>query len=96
MSFTLLQVGELMALRFYVGAYWGPRQESLDDCADRASRFLSGLVSLHPIFQSWYLQGASRSDGLKQGVVGWAVHWMREVPSHLAREERCRAHTAPR
>ncbi|MFC3650355.1 Imm52 family immunity protein [Dyella humi] len=45
-------------MKINVGAYWGSRQESLDQCAARLERYLSALRSF-PVLADWYLQGGS-------------------------------------
>jgi hypothetical protein len=54
---------------FYVGAYWGSRQESVDDCANRALRLLRGLGALHPAFDTWYRRGSSLPEALQHRVI---------------------------
>lgn len=53
---------------FYVGAYWGPREEPVEACARRLASFLSNLGDLHPLLATWYGTGASRRDALARRV----------------------------
>ena len=42
-----------MSERFYIGAYWGPRKESIDECARRAVTLLSRLSMCDERLQRW-------------------------------------------
>lgn len=53
---------------FYVGGYWGPRSESVEDCSRRLSRFLTMLGGIHPLLASWYKTGGSRTEALVHSV----------------------------
>ena len=53
---------------FYVGAYWRPRLEPLQECADRATLFFSELRRLDEAFDGWYEQGLSRSAAVRSPV----------------------------
>lgn len=57
-----------MSDTFYVGGYWGPRQESVVDCARRLSRFMAMLARVHPLFATWYEKGRSREAALTHQV----------------------------
>lgn len=52
----------------YIGAYWGPRQETAEQCAERLATCLKYLALTSDTFASWYEKGKSRRDGLKQPV----------------------------
>jgi len=52
----------------YIGAYWGPRQESADQCAERLKASFSELAATSDVFASWYEKGRSRRDALKHPV----------------------------
>lgn len=39
---------------FYVRGCWGPREESLKQCAHRVSTFVRKLGELTPVFKKWY------------------------------------------
>lgn len=49
-----------MAETFYVGAYWGPRGESVDACAGRLSSQLLALGDVDPALKTWFKTGRSR------------------------------------
>jgi hypothetical protein len=57
-----------MAETFYVGAYWGPRAESVDACADRLAHFLTELAQASPVLGSWFKTASSRKAALKRPV----------------------------
>lgn len=50
-----------MTNNFYVGAYWGPREESALDCAKRLSNCLARLSAAHPNLATWHPKGASKA-----------------------------------
>jgi hypothetical protein len=51
-----------------LGAYWKPRQESIEQCADRLLSFMRGLTESDITFSQWYRLGHSRQDALKRRV----------------------------
>ncbi len=57
-----------MTESYYAGAYWGVRQESAEQCAHRASRFLTGLARIHTTFGRWYETGESREAATRQPI----------------------------
>jgi hypothetical protein len=57
-----------MSEQFYLGAYWGPRRESVEDCASRVVKTLHGLRECDEAFSRWYLPGKSRSESLLREV----------------------------
>jgi hypothetical protein len=54
---------------YYAGAYWGPRKESPEDCAERAATFLSQLASCDPILAHWYKPARSLKDTRKHPLM---------------------------
>jgi hypothetical protein len=57
---------------YYVGAYWGPRQETALECARRAELFFHMLARCDPTFAQWYRGGSGAP---------------RELPGHPVRPE---------
>lgn len=53
---------------YYLGAYWGPRGESADECAERLSLLLASLGNVDPRLTSWFKTGGSRKAALKRQV----------------------------
>lgn len=45
---------------YYVGAYWGPRRESEEQCARRACSFFRALAKCDPLFTRWFRPPRSR------------------------------------
>jgi hypothetical protein len=50
----------------YVGAYWGPRKENSDQCADRLMACLNALCECDEGFTHWFERGKSRKDALSK------------------------------
>lgn len=50
---------------YYVGAYWGPRRESPEDCARRAASFLNLLAACDPLLANWNKIPKPRGKGRK-------------------------------
>jgi hypothetical protein len=53
---------------YYAGAYWGPRQESDVECAERLSACLARLAGVSSSFSPWFKKGASRAAASKDQV----------------------------
>lgn len=53
---------------YYAGAYWGPRQETPEECARRAEAFLAAIANIDPAFSRWFEGGRSRKDALKRPI----------------------------
>jgi len=45
---------------YYIGAYWGIRQESVEQCAHRLANFIQCLTECDSCFATWYKTGESR------------------------------------
>lgn len=62
---------------FFLGAYWGARQESIDQCALRLERMFSRLPHGDSRFATWYEHTASRKQALQRPAsVGSRVYWI--------------------
>lgn len=57
-----------MSNRLTLGAYWKPRRESIEQCADRLLAFMHGLAQCDIAFSQWYKLGRSRKDALKHVI----------------------------
>jgi hypothetical protein len=53
---------------YYIGAYWGIRQESVEQCAHRLAGFLMCLAECDPCFAHWFKKGGSRNEALKEEI----------------------------
>ncbi len=51
---------------YYLGAYWGPRKESAEECARRAQAFFKGLEQADPLFSRWFKAAKSRKQMLQR------------------------------
>ena len=47
-----------------LGAYWGPRKESIDQCAERALSFFEEIAKCDPALKTWRERGKSRQGAL--------------------------------
>lgn len=54
-----------MSERFVLGAYWGARRESVEQCADRLQTFFEALVSGDDLLSQWYPKTSSPKKSLE-------------------------------
>jgi len=54
---------------YYAGAYWGPRKESPEECAQRAANFLNLLAPYDPLLAHWYKPARSAKDARKHPLM---------------------------
>ena len=52
----------------FVGAYWGIRRESRDECTLRISKALTAIAKHDSALASWYRKGRTKSAALKNKV----------------------------
>lgn len=52
----------------FVGAYWGKRKETRDECAKRIADLLQRLGQEHPALATWYQKGRSKGEALRNIV----------------------------
>jgi len=57
-----------MTDQYYIGAHWGKRKESADECADRLAKFLHGLAPIDDTFSHWFQSASTRRKALNRGV----------------------------
>jgi hypothetical protein len=57
-----------MSSRFFLGAYWDSRQDSLEESTERVMRFLSGMAEIDPLLGRWFERGRSRKDAIAHPV----------------------------
>jgi hypothetical protein len=51
---------------YYLGAYWGVRQEAVEACATRLSGYLRSIAQCDKLFAEWFLQGKTRRAAAKR------------------------------
>jgi immunity protein 52 of polymorphic toxin system len=51
---------------FFLGAYWPPRKESIDQCADRVLAFFTQLSHCDDSLERWYETARSRKQALQK------------------------------
>ncbi|NNC21724.1 immunity 52 family protein [Corallococcus exiguus] len=54
---------------FYAGAYWGPREESPEECARRTALLLNLLAPNDPLLASWYKPARTLRDARKHSLM---------------------------
>lgn len=54
---------------YFSGAYWGPRKESPEECAQRTATFLNLLASCDPFLADWFAPARSRKDARKHPLM---------------------------
>ena len=54
---------------YYAGAYWGPRKESAEECAQRAANFLTLLAPADSFLAQWYKPARRRKDARKHPLM---------------------------
>ncbi|MGY6122045.1 Imm52 family immunity protein (plasmid) [Paraburkholderia strydomiana] len=54
---------------YFAAAYWGPRRETVENCAVRAVTFLTALGQISEFFKEWRLQGRSRAEALRKRAI---------------------------
>ena len=54
---------------YYIGAYWGPREESLDICTKKVIDFFSILSEMDSSFEKWFEKGYSRKKALEHQYI---------------------------
>ncbi|MBN8470446.1 immunity 52 family protein [Corallococcus exiguus] len=54
---------------FYAGAYWGPRHETPEECAQRTAHLLNLLSPYDPLLASWYKPARSLRDARKHSLM---------------------------
>lgn len=80
--------------RYFLGAYWAPRKESLDECTSRVSCFLADLVASDESLADWYELGGSKKKALEKradignktylrGLLKRGRHWTDMPPKRL-------------
>ena len=65
----------------FVGAYWGVRDESVDDCAERIAALLLRLAEIDPLLSGWRDKAMTKKEALAAPVVttdrGDLIHRLR-------------------
>lgn len=54
---------------YYAGAYWGPREESPEECARRMAAFLHLLAPCDPLLAHWYKPARSLKEARKHPLM---------------------------
>jgi len=72
-----------MAETYYLGVYWGPRQEDAEACAQRLARMVGLLEPVDPLFARWFKNAKSLKETLKRPLdtelAGLRTHIQRKL-----------------
>lgn len=52
----------------YIGAYWGPRREPVEQCTERLANCLKDLAAASDVFAAWYEKGRSKHSAKKHAI----------------------------
>jgi len=55
-----------MSETYYLGAYWGPRQEDAQACAQRLAHMVRLLEPIDPLFARWFKSAKTLKESLKR------------------------------
>ena len=58
----------MVSAKFFLGAYWGSRVESVEVCAGRFARFLDRLVKVDPLLSTWFHAIRSQAETLRSPI----------------------------
>ncbi len=53
---------------YKLGAYWGPREESAEECAERLHRYFLEIAQISDVFAAWFKKGYSRKQASQHQV----------------------------
>jgi hypothetical protein len=53
----------------YIGAYWGPRAQSVDDCATLLAELITKLAGIDPFLSGWRSGADSKRNAMAQPLV---------------------------
>jgi hypothetical protein len=73
---------------YYAGAYWGPRKESPEDCAQRTAAFLNQIARCDPVLAHWYKPARSLKDARKYPLMPPDVPTLTELFQRGVNRER--------
>ncbi len=68
-----------MTISMFIGAYWGPRQESLESCVCRLHMAFQTLAAMSPDLARWHLKAKSRAAALRHTVDVGDVQQLRDM-----------------
>jgi hypothetical protein len=54
--------------RYFLGAYWSARPESIEQCTDRLLKFFAAIAPCDPSLAQWFKLGRSRRQALQHPV----------------------------
>jgi hypothetical protein len=56
-------------IRSYIGAYWGPRAQSVDECAELVAEVIGKMADVDPLLSNWRSGANSKSAAVNQAIV---------------------------
>jgi hypothetical protein len=76
-----------VAETYYIGAYWGPRRESAEDCARRAEALFQSLESVDPLFTHWFKHARTRKEALKRPLEREPIRLRAYIQRSIVRDD---------
>lgn len=65
--------------KYVLGAYWGPRQEPVERCAERLSEFLRSLHEQHSALERWYLRAPTLKKSLQRPLGNFEIQTLTDL-----------------
>jgi hypothetical protein len=75
-----------MAETYYIGAYWGARQEDAEACARHLAALVQSLAPMDPLFASWFKGAKSLKESLKRPLEFELPSLQKYVQSRVMRD----------
>jgi hypothetical protein len=71
---------------YYLGAYWGPRQEDAQLCAERMTHMVRLIERVDPLFAHWFKSAKSTKESLKRPLDSDIEGLRKYIQSRLMRD----------
>ena len=77
-----------MVETYYLGAYWGPRQEDAEACAQRLAHMVPLLEPVDPLFARWFKSAKSLKEALKRPLDEDLAGLRQHIQRNLMKDDR--------
>jgi hypothetical protein len=71
---------------YYIGAYWGARQEDAEACAQRTAHMVRLLEPVDPLFAHWFKSARSMKESLKRPLDPDLEGLLKYIQSRIMRD----------